>query len=79
MSVKQTEGGPRTIWGHIANNLFGENGYKKLQEEDQDMVAPDERTLRDLFGDERCLILIDELALYLAKAVTTEVLDANRE
>jgi hypothetical protein len=77
MGVKQTESGPRTLWGHIAKNLFGDNGYQKVLEEDRGMFAPDELTLRNLFGDERCLILIDELALYLAKAVTVDVKGSN--
>jgi len=77
MDVKQTESGPRTLWGYIAKNLFGDNGYQKVLEEDRGMFAPSELTLRNLFGDERCLILIDELALYLAKAVTVDVNGSN--
>ena len=77
MGVKQADSGPKTIWGHIAKNLFGDSGYQKVLEEDREMFAPDEIALRNLFGDERCLILIDELALYLAKAVTVDVKGSN--
>ena len=77
LGVMQSGEGPLTIWGNIAKDLFGEDGYSKLREQDRLMTSPGEKALRDLFGKEKCLILIDELALYLAKAATVRLGDST--
>lgn len=72
-----SEEGPRTIWGEIAQQLFGENGYAELKNFDESRVSPGEDVLRRLIGDEKCLILIDEIGLYLAKASSIEVKEST--
>lgn len=65
--------GPRTLWGVIAKELLGQDGYRKMRPYEDELLSPGEDAIMDLIGDERCLILVDELAIYLAKAaaVTT--------
>jgi hypothetical protein len=65
--------GPRTLWGVIAKELFGSTGFAKMKASEEELTSPGEDALFDLIGEERCLILIDELALYLAKAASITV------
>mgnify|MGYP006285310499 FL=1 len=58
----------RTIWGEIAYQLKGEEGYEIVKGSDQDMLSPGEDALNELIGADKCLILIDEIALYLARS-----------
>ncbi len=65
----------RTMWGELAYQLYGLDGYEYLKEYDQDRNAPGGNTLKGLFdlGDEPALILIDEIAAYLEAASAVEV------
>ncbi len=65
----------RTMWGEIAYQLYGLEGYEYLKEYDQDRNAPGGNTLKGLFdlGDDPALILIDEIAAYLEAASAVEV------
>lgn len=56
-----------TPWGEIAFSLAGITGYERLRRSDENRVAPGSETLRELFGDEPTLILLDELSVYLRK------------
>lgn len=56
-----------TPWGELAFALAGEAGYRLVERSDQSGQAPGANTLRELFGQEPCLILLDELAVYLRK------------
>ncbi|SIS19706.1 ATP-binding protein [Natronorubrum thiooxidans] len=69
----------RTMWGEIAYQLYGLEGYEHLKEYDQEQQAPGGNTLKDLFdhGDGPALILIDEIAAYLEAASGVEVGDAT--
>jgi len=71
--VVRTGDEPLTIWGIMAKQLFGPQGYNKIRPYDDQLTSPGEKALFDLFGKDRCLILIDEMALYLAKAATVKV------
>ena len=73
MGLAKSAPGPRTLWGAMAKELMGEDGYRKMRPYEDDLTSPGEDAIMDLIGDERCLILVDELAIYLAKAaaVTT--------
>ena len=54
----------RTIWGEIAWQLGGKEGYKLLKEADETATNPGD-TLRELFNKySPCLILIDEWVAY---------------
>ncbi|MBI2571108.1 MAG: ATP-binding protein, partial [Candidatus Schekmanbacteria bacterium] len=56
-----------TPWGELAYALAGAAGYRSVAASDQQRVAPGAETLRDLFGGQPTLILLDELSVYLRK------------
>lgn len=58
----------RTPWGEIAYALAGRAGYDRVRQSDETAVAPGADTLRELFGGEPTLILLDELSVWLRKA-----------
>jgi hypothetical protein len=65
----------KTIWGELAYQLYGIEGYRMIQEYDQDQQAVGKNQLIRLFNsdDTPSLILIDEIADYLAKASAENV------
>ena len=66
----------RTPWGEIAYALAGKDGYERIRTSDESHVAPGAETLRELFGGEPTLILLDELSVYLRKV---QRMDAARD
>ncbi len=56
-----------TPWGEIAWALGGKDGYERVRASDENRIAPGAETLRELFGGEPVLILLDELSVYLRK------------
>ena len=56
-----------TPWGEIACALAGKEGYERVRKSDETRIAPGAETLRELFGGEPTLILLDELSVYLRK------------
>ena len=56
-----------TPWGEIAYALAGHEGYARVRTSDERRIAPGAETLRELFGGEPTLILLDELSVYLRK------------
>ena len=56
-----------TPWGEIAYALAGREGYERVRGSDEGRIAPGAETLRELFGGEPTLILLDELSVYLRK------------
>ena len=56
-----------TPWGELAYALAGAAGYDRVRNSDTGGVAPGADTLRELFGGEPTLILLDELSVYLRK------------
>ncbi|MBO5996402.1 MAG: ATP-binding protein [Acetobacter sp.] len=56
-----------TPWGEIAYALAGREGYERVRCSDKEGISPGADTLRELFGGEPALILLDELAVYLRK------------
>ena len=61
-----------TPWGELAYALAGKAGYERVRRSDEQGVAPGAETLRELFGGEATLILLDELAVYLRKVSRTQ-------
>jgi len=57
----------KTPWGEIAYALAGKKGYERVRQSDELVSAPGADTLRELFGGEPTLILLDELSIYLRK------------
>ena len=57
-----------SLWGEIAYQLGGPEGYSKVTAVDDPEKAPDAALIRDLFPkDTPVLILLDELVKYIAK------------
>jgi len=55
-----------TLWGELAWQLLGKDGYKLVAEADRNGVSPGAGVLRDLFAKASpCLILIDEWIAFL--------------
>ena len=56
-----------TPWGEIAYALNGIEGYELIRRSDLEGAAPGSETIRELFGGDPTLILLDELSVYLRK------------
>lgn len=61
-----------TPWGEIAYALAGKAGYERLRKSDETHTAPGAETIAELFGQEPCLILLDELSIYLRKVANLQ-------
>ncbi|MDE2870422.1 MAG: DUF499 domain-containing protein [Gemmatimonadota bacterium] len=55
----------KTPWGELAHALAGKQGFERVRASDEKHMAPGASTLRELFGDQPTLILLDELSVYL--------------
>lgn len=65
----------RTMWGEIAYQLYGLDGYELIKKYDRNRNAPGQNTLKNLFeiSNAPALVLIDEIAAYLEAASAVEV------
>lgn len=68
-----------TMWGEIAYQLFGQEGYEFLRENDEKQSPPGSKKLERLFNrhDNPSLVLIDEIAAYLEQTAAVEVGDST--
>lgn len=68
-----------TMWGELAYQLFGKEGYEFLRENDEDRTPPGSAKLERLLERQSnpSLILIDEIAAYLEQAAAVEVGNSN--
>jgi hypothetical protein len=57
----------KTPWGEIAYRLAGKTGYERVRPSDEQMIAPGAETIRELFGNQPTLILLDELSDWLRR------------
>jgi hypothetical protein len=57
-----------TLWGEIAYQLAGAEGYRLVRQSDEQRTAPGTQVWEKLIGDDPALLLIDEIAEYLRKA-----------
>jgi len=57
----------RSLWGEMAYRLAGRKGFDRVRKSDEQHVAPGTDTIVELFDGKPCLILIDEIAIYLRK------------
>src|SRR5690606_7961061 len=56
----------RTLWGEMAWQLLGKEGYAMVADADQRGVSPGSDTLRELFtAAAPCIVLIDEWVAFL--------------
>ena len=56
-----------TPWGEIAYQLAGKAGYEVVRRSDEQFMAPGADTLKELFGDDPVLVVLDELGEYLRR------------
>lgn len=55
-----------TLWGELGFQLGGDEGYKLVQEADQNGTSPGKEVIRQLLADcSPCVVLIDELVAYV--------------
>lgn len=55
-----------TLWGELAWQLGGEDGYAQVKEADENGTSPGKETLKNLLTEYGpCVILIDELVAYI--------------
>jgi hypothetical protein len=65
---------PQTVWGYLALQLAGVQGYEHVREQDEALTAPGSDDLGHVLDhSSRNLILIDELSRYLATAAAVAV------
>ena len=57
----------RSLWGEMAYRLAGRAGYERVRASDEKHIAPGAETIRELFGGQPTLILLDEISVYLRK------------
>lgn len=56
-----------SMWGEMAYRLAGRDGYERVRQSDERHIAPGADTIRELFGGQPTLILLDEVSVYLRK------------
>ncbi len=56
-----------SLWGEMAYRLAGRAGYERVRASDERHIAPGTDTIRELFGGQPTLILLDEVSVYLRK------------
>lgn len=56
-----------SLWGEMAYRLAGRSGYERVRQSDEKHIAPGADTIRELFGGQPTLILLDEVSVYLRK------------
>lgn len=66
--VEHGEATTYTLWGEMAYQLRGVEGYRILEASDQKRIAPGTQVLEKLISDVPTLIMLDELAHYLRVA-----------
>jgi hypothetical protein len=68
-----------TMWGEIAYQLFGLEGYREIESYDRQQDVPGTNTLKDLLdlGNQPSVVLIDEIAEYLEDASSKTLEDAT--
>ena len=67
-----------TLWGELAWQLGGKDGYEQIAESDKQRVAPGARELANIFNKHGpCLILIDEWVAYARNLVSNSNLPAG--
>lgn len=59
---------PNTVWGYLALQLGGADAFELVRRDDADLTAPGADALRKMMGGRPTLVLIDEIARYLAVA-----------
>lgn len=68
----------QTLWGEIAYQLGGNEGYKQFEENDKKMISPGKEKLSAFLKQfHSFVLLLDEIAEYITKADGIAVNDSN--
>ena len=70
LSVNKSSGAvliPHTLWGELAMQVGGETLYRELDNDVTSVAAPGKDFFKRVFDGRRAVILIDELAQYVAR------------
>jgi hypothetical protein len=67
-----------SLWGELAYQLGGAAAYERVRTSDERHIAPGAEILRELFGNQPTLIMLDEISVYLRK-VERAFPDASRQ
>jgi len=68
---------PHTVWGYLALQLRGPEGYEMVRADDEALTAPGSDALKRLLGERPSLVLIDEIARYYSVAKGVKVGDSS--
>jgi Protein of unknown function (DUF499) len=68
---------PRTVWGYLALQVGGAEGFAHVRADDAALTAPGSDAIKRLLGDRPTLLLIDEIARYYAVARGVKVGDTT--
>ncbi|PWI48343.1 hypothetical protein CEE45_07040 [Candidatus Heimdallarchaeota archaeon B3_Heim] len=75
---QETDSHIYTLWGELAYQVRGNEGYKIVQDNDQKRISPGKASLFTLLQScEPIVILLDEITEYMAKARGVRVNDSN--
>ncbi|MBE9221372.1 ATP-binding protein [Cyanobacterium stanieri LEGE 03274] len=66
-----------TLWGEIAYQIGGVEGYQLLQKSDRTLLSPGTSVMEALIKDKPTVIMLDEIARYLSMARGKKVEDSN--
>ena len=67
----------KTLWGEIAYQVGGVDGYRLLQGSDRSGISPGTDVLRRLLNNRPTVIILDEIACYLTKARAKQINQSN--
>ncbi|MDD6486202.1 MAG: DUF499 domain-containing protein [Spirochaetales bacterium] len=68
----------QTLWGELAWQLGGEEGYKFLEESDKNRTSPGKDLLVSIFTKYGpCVILVDELLAFIRQLISDDTLPAG--
>ena len=75
----EVEPGKRVLtpWGYMAWKIGGAEAYALLETEDQQRIAPGNDILRQIFGNDPVLLLLDEFLVYVESAMALPVGDST--
>jgi hypothetical protein len=68
---------PHTVWGYMALQLGGAAGFEHVRQDDEDLTAPGADALHKIMAGRPTVVLIDEIARYLAVAEGKAVEGSN--
>ncbi|MTF40384.1 ATP-binding protein [Cyanobacterium aponinum] len=66
-----------SLWGEIAYQIGGVEGYQLLQKSDRTFLSPGTSVMEVLIKDKPTVIILDEIARYLSMAKGKKVEDSN--